>query len=437
MVREIRRKTKRKFSAEEKIRIVLEGLRGEESIAAICRRETIHPNLYYKWSKEFLESGKKRLTGDQKRQATTKEVSNLREENAQLKELVAELSLRNRVLKKNANGLESGGRMMRYSVSEKMEIIRIVENSNLPIKRTLKELDINRSTFYNWYRKYSKHGYDGLKDRCPGPRRIWNKIPEQEKQKVVEIALEYPEKTPRELAWHITDEQGYYISESSVYRILKSRNLITSPAYIVMSARDKFTDPTTSVNELWQTDFTYLKVIGWGWYYLGTVIDDYSRYIITWDLCHSMKTKDVKQIIEKAISATGAINVKVKHMPKLLSDNGSCYISEEMQDYLADNAIKHIRSAPFHPMTQGKIERYHRTMKNTVTLQNYYLPEELVREIDKFVDYYNNKRYHEAIRNMKPVDVYMGKDKEIENERRKTKIRTLLKRRVQNLAGVC
>ena len=107
VVREIRRKTRRKFSAEEKIRIVLEGLRGEESISEICRRETIHPNLYYKWSKEFLESGKKRLKGDLKRQATTTEVSKLKDENAQLKELVAELSLRNRILKKSLNGLES------------------------------------------------------------------------------------------------------------------------------------------------------------------------------------------------------------------------------------------------------------------------------------------------------------------------------------------
>jgi transposase len=112
VVREIRRKTRRKYSAEEKIRIVLEGLRGEESIAAICRREGIASNVYYKWSKDFLEAGKKRLQGDIKRQATSSEVGDLRKENDQLKQLVAELALKNRVLKKSANGLESrwGGR---------------------------------------------------------------------------------------------------------------------------------------------------------------------------------------------------------------------------------------------------------------------------------------------------------------------------------------
>ena len=103
-VREIRRKTRRRYSSEEKIRIVLEGLRGEESIAELCRREGISPNLYYNWSKEFLEAGKRRLTGDTKREATSPEVGSLRQENQQLKQLVAELSLRNRLLKKSLSG---------------------------------------------------------------------------------------------------------------------------------------------------------------------------------------------------------------------------------------------------------------------------------------------------------------------------------------------
>ena len=106
-VREIRRKTRRRFSSEEKIRIVLEGLRGEESIAELCRREGISPNLYYNWSKEFLEAGKRRLMGDTKREATSPEVASLRQENGQLKQLVAELSLRNRTLKKSQPGWDN------------------------------------------------------------------------------------------------------------------------------------------------------------------------------------------------------------------------------------------------------------------------------------------------------------------------------------------
>jgi transposase len=107
VIRDIRRETRRKYSAEEKIRIVLEGLRGEDSIAELCRREGINPNMYYKWSKEFLEAGKARLTGDTKREANSSEVSALRQENVQLKQVVAELVLENRVLKKTALGRES------------------------------------------------------------------------------------------------------------------------------------------------------------------------------------------------------------------------------------------------------------------------------------------------------------------------------------------
>ena len=106
LVREIKRKTRRKFNSEEKIRIVLEGLKGEDSIAAICRREGIAPSLYYKWSKTFLQAGKRRLDGDTMREANSDEVSDLRRENEELKQLVAELSLKNRVLKKSLNGLD-------------------------------------------------------------------------------------------------------------------------------------------------------------------------------------------------------------------------------------------------------------------------------------------------------------------------------------------
>ena len=107
VVRDIRRQTRKKYSAEEKIRIVLEGLRGEDSIAELCRREGIAPNMYYKWSKEFLEAGKARLTGDTKREATSSEVTGLRQENEQLKQVVAELLLKNRALKKSATDRET------------------------------------------------------------------------------------------------------------------------------------------------------------------------------------------------------------------------------------------------------------------------------------------------------------------------------------------
>ena len=265
---------------------------------------------------------------------------------------------------------------------------------------------------------------------------FWNKLPESVKEQCLEIALQYPEKSPRELAWYITDEHAYFIFESSVYRILKSYDLITSPAYILLSASDSFHTPTKRINELWQTDFTYFKVIGWGWYYLSTVLDDYSRYIISWKLTTSMGASDVKDTLDQAIDETGVVHIQVKHRPRLLSDNGPCYLSRELKIYLNEHQMTHTRAAPYHPMTQGKIERYHRSMKNVVKLEHYYSPWELERAIEAFVQYYNQDRYHESLDNVTPADMYFGRCHEIINQRAQIKQQTLQLRRYQNLNGV-
>ena len=315
---------------------------------------------------------------------------------------------------------------MRFSQSEKMEIIRLVEESELGVKRTLKELGVSRSTFYDWYCRYREKGYEGLSAVFPTRRGYWNRIPEEEREDVVNIALEMPELSPRELAWHITDNEGWYISESSVYRILKSRGLITSPTHIVLKAADEFKDKTTGINQMWQTDFTYMKIIGWGWYYLTTILDDYSRYIVTWELCTSMRSEDVERIIDEALDITG---LSINNRPRLLSDNGSCYISNDLKTFMDDRGMTHVRGKPLHPQTQGKIERYHRSMKNIIKLENYYFPEELNRQLEIFVDYYNNQRYHESLNNLAPADVYFGRGKDILAKRKNTKEKTIQMRR--------
>ncbi len=308
----------------------------------------------------------------------------------------------------------------------------MVEQSPLSVKQTLIELDINRSTFYKWYRRYQEGGYEALANRFLPPKQFWNEIPPWERQRVVEIALEHPEKSPREPAWYITDNQGYYISESTVYRILKAHDLVTSPVYTVVSALNKFPQPTRAPNELWQTDFTWFKVAHWGWYYLCTILDDYSRYILACQLCIGMSAEEVKQTIETAIQFTGIRNPKVMSRPRLLSDNGPCYLSKALREYLEEEGILHTRCKPYHPMTQEKIERYHRSMKNILLLENYYSPDELENQIGLFVDYYNNHRYHEALNNLTPADVYYRKGHEILTKRQQTKKRTMLLRRKYN-----
>lgn len=321
---------------------------------------------------------------------------------------------------------------MRYSQPEKMQIIRLLEESELPITPTLEELDVPKSTFYRWYQRYQEAGYDGLADQKPTPRQFWNRIPEFVRDHVVEVALEQPEKSPRQLAWHITDNEEYYISESSVYRILKDFDLVTSPAFQMISASDRFKKPTKRVNEMWQTDFTQFKVISWGWYYLCTVLDDCTRYILSWRLSKTMAASDVEETLQVALDKTDITQVKVKHRPRLLSDNGPCFVSQALTNYLKRYRLTHIRSAPYHPMTQGKIERYHRSMKNIVKLDTFYFPWELEQTIANFVEYYNHERYHESLGNLTPADVYFGRAEEVKDKREEIKKKTLKQRRQLN-----
>jgi len=325
------------------------------------------------------------------------------------------------------------GRLIRRDETEKSEIIHIVEHSALPVKKTLDELQVPRSTFYRWYKLYQEEGKDGLIDHRPNPRQIWNRIPKEVKQQVVDLALQHPDRSPRQIAWLFTDEKGYFISESSTYRILKGFDLVESPAFTVMSAAEKFQHPTTHVHELWQTDFTYFKIMGWGWYYLSTVLDDFSRYIVAWKLTSTMNATDVQNTLLMALNKTGLDHVLVEHRPRLLSDNGSCYVSKDLKDFLERKHMQHTHSAPYHPMTQGKIERYHRSMKNIVNLQNYFLPGNLESEIASFVAYYNNQRYHESLDNLTPADVYSGRAKEVLTRRDEIKRKTLQQRRLQNM----
>ena len=207
--------------------------------------------------------------------------------------------------------------------------------------------------------------------------------------------------SPRELAVNFTDTKASFVSEASVYRLLKDHGLIASPAFILMKAAERFANPTTAPNQLWQTDFTYLKVIGWGWFYLSTVLDDFSRYILAWKLCTTMSAADVSDTLQLALKASGLDQVKVLHRPRLLSDNGSSYVSSELGDWLKDKGIRHVRGRPYH----------------------------LELSIGEFVEYYNNQRYHESLDNLTPVDVYFGRGPAILKRRESIKRKTIEQRR--------
>ena len=218
---------------------------------------------------------------------------------------------------------------MRYPASEKLEIIRLVEQSHLPIKQTLDKLGIPRTTFYRWYDRYQISGPEALEDQAPRPSRLWNRIPDDVRRRIVGLAL------------------------------------------------------------------------------------------------------DVTNTLELALQASGCDQARVVHKPRLLSDNGSSYVSGELAEWLGDKKMGHVRGVPYHPQTQGKIEQWHQTLKNRVLLENYFFPADLEAQIEAFVDHYNHRRYHESINNLTPADVYFGRGQAILKQRERIKLKTIETRRLQ------
>ena len=250
------------------------------------------------------------------------------------------------------------------------------------------------------------------------------------RDQIADLALSEPDLSPRELAVRFTDTKKCFVSEASVYRLLKSYDLIASPVYVMIKAADEFRDKTTRPNQMWQTDFTYLRVVGWGWFYLSTVLDDFSRYIVGWKLCTNMGADDVSATLDIALAASGCDSVAVRHEPRLLSDNGPCYIADDLAKYLGKHGMDDVRGAPNHPQTQRKIERWHQTLKNPIVLENYFLQGELEAAIAAFDEHYNNHRYHESLGHLTPADVYFGRGPAILAERKKIKAQTIQNRRL-------
>jgi putative transposase len=183
---------------------------------------------------------------------------------------------------------------------------------------------------------------------------------------------------------------------------------------------------------MWATDASYFRVVGWGYYYLVTVMDDYTRFILAWKLQKDMSANSLIEVVQEAVDTTGMTDVPVEDRTKLLSDNGPGYVSKSFRDYLRLVGIGHILSAPFHPQTNGKVERYQQSLKKEVNQLPYEAPSQLDKAIADFVDYYNYRRYHKALGDLTPDDVLYGRREQILLRRKEVQIQTINHRREYN-----
>jgi len=207
-------------------------------------------------------------------------------------------------------------------------------------------LGISKSSYYRWRQVRADSGTR---------ERPWNRITLAEEDKILVIAWESPELSSRQLSAWITDNEGFAVSESTVYRILRREGLVKRQETQLTAAKEYHTKTTRS-HQMWATDASYFRVADWGYYYLVTVMDDYSRFILGWKLQKDMSANSLIEVVQKAVDATGMTDVPVEDRTKLLSDNGAGYISRAFRNYLNLVCIGHILTAPFHPQTNGKVD---------------------------------------------------------------------------------
>ncbi len=308
------------------------------------------------------------------------------------------------------------------SAGDKAMILAQVENQSGGKRQALMALGIPKSSYYRWRR-----GQPDSRSR----KRSWNRITPEEESKILTVARESPELSSRQLSAWITDNAGFAVSESTVYRLLRREGLVKRLEVQLMAGKEYHTK-TTRPHQMWATDASYFRVVGWGYYYLVTVMDDYSRYILAWKLQKDMSANSLIEVIQEAVDATGMTDVPIEDRTRLLSDNGAGYVSRTFRDYLHLVGIHHILAAPFHPQTNGKLERYHRSIKREVNQVPYELPGQLERAIADFVDYYNYRRYHKALGNVTPADVLYGRREQILQRRKEVQIQTINRRRDYN-----
>jgi len=307
------------------------------------------------------------------------------------------------------------------SAVDKAIILAQVENQSGGKRQALMVLGIPKSSYYRW-----RQGQPDSKNQ----KSPWNRITHEE-DKVLAVARESPDLSSRQLSAWITDNEGFAISESTVYRILRREGLVKRQEMQLTAAKEYHTK-TTRPHQMWATDASYFRVVGWGYYYLVTVMDDYSRFILAWKLQKDMSANSLIEVIQEAVDTTGMTEVPVEDRTKLLSDNGSGYVSRVFRDYLRLVGIGHILSAPFHPQTNGKVERYQQSLKREVNQLPYELPSQLEQAIAYFVDYYNYRRYHKALGNVMPADVLYGRKEGILQRRKEVQIQTINRRRDYN-----
>ena len=314
----------------------------------------------------------------------------------------------------------SGGR--RYSAADKRELLELVARSQgrtgWALRHILRLLGLKPARYWQW-RERARRG--ALGDRPPVAPALDQLLPE-ERAAVIDYALAHPKDGYRRLTWQMVDEDVACLSPASVYRVLNESDLL----YRWKRSRAAGTAPPrpTRPHERWHTDLMYLR-IGDSFYFLVTVLDGYSRYVVHWDLLTAMTALDVRRVVEEALRMTGA-------HPQVVSDNGSQFTAGEFKQLVRLFALEHIRIRTYHPESNGVLERFHRSTREAladVELENLGRARAIIA---RWIEHYNSQRLHAGLGYLPPAEYYRGNPAARQEQRREKLIAARVRRRELN-----
>ena len=320
---------------------------------------------------------------------------------------------------------------MKLSPEEKVKLVEELSREPNLVQR-LRELGIASSTYYGWKRRLKARGIKAFIAESSAPRRVWNRLSPAERDLIESEGRKFTELSPRLLAVMLTEQHGVAVSEATVYRVLKAKGLVRPRPLNERPAAKVWKAPTKAVDEIWQLDATNFFIPEFGYYKGIPVIDDHSRKLLACPVRPDESGESASDAVELALEkAQGEGHVR-QGKPTLLTDNGAGFAGEVMAKYLKARGVRHIFGAPYHPQTQGKVERFNRTLKAKVNLWVYGTPEDLQAAIDKMIEDYNETP-HEALKNVCPNDVYAGRQEEVLERRAGIRLETLARRYAYNM----
>lgn len=261
-------------------------------------------------------------------------------------------------------------------------------------------IGITRSKFYDWQKRYGKVN----EHNTWIPRDFW--LTDYEKQAIINYYLDHPLEGYRRLTYMMMDDDIVAVSPSSVYRVLSNAGILSKWNRKPSKKGDGFEQPLKP-HEHWHIDISYINISG-TFYYMCSVLDGFSRYIVHWDIRPSMTEAEVEIILQRALEKFPDAR------PRIISDNGPQFISKDFKEFVRISGMTHVRTSPYYPQSNGKLERYHKTIKGTcIRVHTPLSLDDVYRLVTDFVEHYNNKRLHSAIGYITPTDKLAGRTEAI------------------------